>query len=206
MTHINMGERTLLPGLIDMHVHLDSPADIGGYRTLDYTDSFWAIASVKNARDMLDAGFTTVRNVGSGNYADVGLKQAIEGGYAVGPRIVPAASAIGATGGHCDETYFPPSFHRKGDAVGDGPQELRQRVREQRKYGAEVIKICATGGVFSRNTEPGQQQLSEEEMRAVAEEAHMWGLRVAAHCPWCCRHQGSDQGRDRYNRTCEPCR
>ncbi len=173
--------KTLLPGLIDMHVHLDSLAEIGGYNGLQYTDSFWGVAGVKNARDMLMAGFTTVRNVGSTNYNDVGLKQAIEEGYAVGPRIVPAAHALGATGGHCDETYLPPSFNRKGVAVGDGVQQLRQRVREQRKYGAEVIKVCATGGVFSRNTEPGQQQLSVEELTAIADEARQWGLKVAAH-------------------------
>jgi imidazolonepropionase-like amidohydrolase len=173
--------KTLLPGLIDMHVHLDSLAEIGGYNGLQYSDSFWSVAGVKNAREMLMAGFTTVRNVGSANYNDVGLKQAIEEGYAVGPRIVPAANAIGATGGHCDETYFPPSFNRKGVAVGDGVQQLRQRVREQRKYGAETIKVCATGGVFSRNTEPGQQQLSVEELTAIADEAHQCGLKVAAH-------------------------
>ncbi|HEX8379820.1 MAG TPA: amidohydrolase family protein [Allosphingosinicella sp.] len=108
-----------------------------------------------------------MRNVGSNSYNDVGLKQAIEGGYATGPRIVPAAHALSATGGHCDQTYLPPSYAARGKAVGDGPQELKQRVREQRKYGAEVIKVCATGGVFSRNTEPGQQQLSEDELRAA---------------------------------------
>ncbi len=178
---IDFPGKTLLPGLIDMHVHLDSLAEIGGYRGLEYTDSFWGAVSVKNARDMLDAGFTTVRNVGSSNYNDVGLKQAIDEGYAVGPRIVPAAHALGATGGHCDETFLPPSYARKGVAVGDGEQSLRTRVREQRKYGAEVIKVCATGGVFSRNTEPGQQQLSENELRAIADEAHQWGLKVAAH-------------------------
>ena len=181
VTHINLTGKTILPGMIDMHVHLDSPAEIGGYRGLEYTDSFWAMTAVKAARDMLKAGFTTVRNVGSQNYNDVGLKQAIEAGYAVGPRIVPAAHALGATGGHCDETFYPPSFQRKGVAVGDGAQNLRRIVREQRKYGAEVIKVCATGGVFSRNTEPGQQQLSEEELRAIADEAHQWGLKVAAH-------------------------
>ena len=178
---INLAGRTLLPGMIDMHVHLDSLAEIGGYNALQYTDSFWMAAGVKNAHDMLMAGFTTVRNVGAANYNDVGLKQAIDAGYARGPRIVPAGYAIGATGGHCDETFFPPSFNRKSPSVGDGPQALRDQVRLQRKYGAEVIKICATGGVFSRNTEPGQQQLSEDEMRAVADEAHQWGLRVAAH-------------------------
>jgi imidazolonepropionase-like amidohydrolase len=180
---IDLPGKTLLPGLIDMHVHLDSPADIGGYRGLEYTDSFWAMTAVGNARSMLEAGFTTVRNVGSGNRNDVGLKQAIEGGYAVGPRIVPAGFALGATGGHCDSTFLPPSLEKakKEEGVGDGSAELRHQVRRQRKYGSEVIKVCATGGVFSRNTEPGQQQLSEEELRAIADEAHLWGLKVAAH-------------------------
>ncbi len=178
---VDLGEMTILPGLIDMHVHLDGNPHYGGYTGLQFTDSFWAIQGTANAKAMLEAGFTTVRNVGSGNYADVGMKQAIEEGLIPGPRIVPAAHALGATGGHCDETYLPPSFEAKGKAVGDSVDELRQRVREQRKYGAEVIKVCATGGVFSRNTEPGQQQLSEAELRGIADEAHMWGLKVAAH-------------------------
>src|SRR5688500_8001708 len=181
--HINLAGRTLLPGLIDMHVHLDGPADIGGYRGLEFTDSFWQAAAVGNARAMLDAGFTTVRNVGSGNRNDVGLKQAIDNGYAVGPRIVPAGYALGATGGHCDSTFLPPSLEKpkKEEGIGDGPEEFRHQVRRQRKFGAEVIKICATGGVFSRNTEPGQQQLTEAEMRATADEAHQWGVQLAAH-------------------------
>ena len=181
--HIDLAGRTLVPGLIDMHVHLDSPADIGGYRGLEYTDSFWAMSAVGNARAMLDAGFTTVRNVGSGNRNDVGLKQAITDGYAVGPRIVPAGYSLGTTGGHCDSTFLPPSLEKpkKEEGVADGPEEFRHQVRRQRKFGAEVIKVCATGGVFSRNTEPGQQQMSEAELRAVADEAHQWGLRVAAH-------------------------
>jgi imidazolonepropionase-like amidohydrolase len=181
--HIDLSGKTILPGLIDMHVHLDSPADIGGYRGLEFTDSFWGMTAVGNARAMLDAGFTTVRNVGSSYRNDIGLKQAIDNGYAVGPRIVPAGYALGATGGHCDSTFLPPSLEKpkKEEGVADGVEELRYQVRRQRKYGAEVIKICATGGVFSRNTEPGQQQLSETEMRAIADEAHQWGLRVAAH-------------------------
>lgn len=179
--HVDLGDRTMLPGLIDMHVHLDGLAEMAGYSSLQYSDRFWSVIAARNARLMLDAGFTTVRNVGSEDYNDVGLEQAIDAGYAVGPRIVPAAYALGATGGHCDETYFPPSFQRRSPGAGDGPQELRHLVREMRKYGAEVIKVCATGGVFSRNTEPGQQQLSEEELRAIADEAHQWGLRVAAH-------------------------
>lgn len=181
VTHIDLSGKTLLPGLIDMHVHLDSSPTYGGYNSLQFTDRFWSFVAASNARAMLDAGFTTVRNVGSEGYNDVALKQAIAEGWATGPRIVPAAHSIGATGGHCDQTYLPPSFGAKSPAVGDGPTELRQKVREQRKYGAEVIKVCATGGVFSRNTEPGQQQLSEEELRAIADEAHQWGLKVAAH-------------------------
>ena len=181
--HIDLSGKTLLPGMIDMHVHLDGPADIGGYRGLEFTDSFWQATAVGNARAMLDAGFTTVRNVGSSWRNDIGLKQAIENGYAIGPRIVPAGYALGATGGHCDQTYLPPSLEKDGkeEGVGDGVEELRYQVRRQRKFGAEVIKVCATGGVFSRNTEPGQQQLSEAELRAIADEAHQWGLRVASH-------------------------
>lgn len=183
VTHIDLGDKTLLPGLIDMHVHLDGPADIGGYRGLEFTDSFWGMTAVGSAKAMLDAGFTTVRNVGAGNRNDIGLKQAIDNGYAVGPRIVPAGYALGATGGHCDSTFLPPSLEKaeKEEGIGDSIDELRYQVRRQRKYGAEVIKVCATGGVFSRNTEPGQQQLSEEHLRAIADEAHQWGIRVAAH-------------------------
>ena len=182
--HIDLGEKTLIPGLIDMHVHVDSPANVGGYGGLEFTDSFWGMTAVKNANDMLRAGFTTVRNVGSDNRNDVGLKQAIDAGYATGPRIVPAGYALGATGSHCDSTFLPPSLEKKDgkeEGIGDNPDELRYQVRRQRKYGAEVIKVCATGGVFSRNTEPGQLQMSEKELAAIADEAHQWGLRVAAH-------------------------
>ncbi len=178
---IDLGDVTLVPGLIDMHVHLTSNARYGGYSSLQFTDSFWIAQGVGNAERTLRAGFTTVRNVGSDGYGDVGIKQAIDGGWVQGPRIVPAAHALGASGGHCDQTYLPPSFKAVSPAVGDTPDELRKRVREQRKYGAEVIKVCATGGVFSRNTEPGVQQLREDELRAVAEEAHFWKLKTAAH-------------------------
>ncbi len=180
--HIDLAGETLLPGFIDMHTHL-GPADIAGYRYLEYTDSFWPAAAVGTARDLLDGGFTTMRIVGSGDWADVGLKQAIEAGYVVGPRIVPAGHSLGATGGHCDDTYLPPSMQKKEkeEGIGDSPEELKYQVRRQRKFGAEVIKVCATGGVFSRGDHPGQQQLTEEELRAIADEAHMQGLRVAAH-------------------------
>jgi imidazolonepropionase-like amidohydrolase len=164
-----------------MHVHLSSSPFYGPYDTLQFTDQFETVLGVGNARDMLQAGFTTIRNVGSSDYADVAYKQAIEEGRMSGPRIVPATYSLGATGGHCDSNFLPPSLAPKDPGVADGPQALRALVRQQRKFGAEVIKVCATGGVFSRNTEPGQQQLSEEELRAIAEEAHQWGLRVAAH-------------------------
>lgn len=172
---------TLLPGLIDMHVHLDSPADIGGYRGLEYSDRFWSVVQVANAMATLRAGFTTVRNVGSDAWNDVGLREAIDDGRVPGPRVVTATFGIGATGGHCDSTFFPPSMAEASPYNVDSPEEGRKMVRLLRKYGAQVIKICATGGVFSRNTEPGQQQLSLDEMKAIVEEAHMWGLKVAAH-------------------------
>ena len=179
--HIDLSGKTLLPGLIDMHVHLTSLAEIGGYQGLKYTDSFWSAVGVANAAKTLEAGFTTVRNVGSNEFQDVGLKEAIDGGWIEGPRIVPATYAIGATGGHCDDSGLPPSYDKKGEAVIDSPSEARAKVRWLHKYGAEVIKICATGGVFSLGDSVGGQQLSLEEMKAIADEAHMLHLRVAAH-------------------------
>jgi imidazolonepropionase-like amidohydrolase len=181
MKRINLGDMTLLPGLIDMHVHLDSDPTYGGYTGLQFGDRFWSMLAVPNAKRTLKAGFTTVRNVGSDAWNDVGLRQAIDEGKVVGPRVVTAAYSFGATGGHCDSTFFPPSMEQKNPFNADNPEEVRKSVRTLRKYGAQVIKICATGGVFSRNTEPGQQQMSLEEMRAVADEAHQWGLKVAAH-------------------------
>jgi imidazolonepropionase-like amidohydrolase len=172
---------TLLPGLIDMHVHLTSDPRISGYRHLEYTDSFWQVVGVANARRTVEAGFTTVRNVGSGNFNDVGLKQGIEAGYVPGPRIIPATYALGATGGHCDGGGLPPSMDREQPNVSDTPDGYRHLVRKMRKYGAEVIKICATGGVLSKTDSVGAQQMTLAEMQAVADEAHMLGLRVAAH-------------------------
>jgi len=179
--HIDLGDKTLLPGLIDMHVHLTSLAEVGGYQALRYTDSFWTVVGVANAKKTLDAGFTTVRNVGSADFEDVGLKQAIEGGYITGPRIIPAGWAIGATGGHCDGGGLPPSMDRKEPSVIDSPEQARAKVRWLHKYGARVIKICATGGVFSLGDSVGAQQLTLDEMKAIADEAHMLGLKVAAH-------------------------
>jgi len=172
---------TLLPGLIDMHTHITSSPLFSGYNSLLFTDSFWTVISTKHARDTLNAGFTTIRNVGADNYADVGLREAIDAGFVPGPRIVTATYAIGATGGHCDSTFFPPSMQEKSPGVADGPDAVRAKVRELRKYGAQVIKICATGGVFSRGDAPGAQQMTLDEMKAVVDEAHMSGMKVAAH-------------------------
>jgi imidazolonepropionase-like amidohydrolase len=179
--HIDLPGETLLPGLIDMHVHLSSLAEVGGYQGLKYTDNFWTAVGVANALKTLNAGFTTVRNVGSSNFEDVALEEAIDGGWLQGPRIVPATYAIGATGGHCDDTGLPPFYDKKAPSVISGPQDAREKVRWLHKYGAEVIKICATGGVFSLGDSVGAQQLSLEEMKAIADEAHMLGLKVAAH-------------------------
>ncbi|MGM9484687.1 Xaa-Pro dipeptidase [Roseateles sp. NT4] len=172
---------TLLPGLIDMHVHLTGDPRYSGYRGLEFTDNFWTVVGVANAKKTLEAGFTTVRNVGSAHYDDVALKQAIEQGHVPGPRIVPATYAIGATGGHCDSTEFPPSIQTHEPAVANGPEAIRATVRKLRKYGAEVIKFCATGGVLSKTDVAGAQQYSLAEMQALVEEAHMLGLRVAVH-------------------------
>jgi imidazolonepropionase-like amidohydrolase len=172
---------TLLPGLIDMHVHLAGTPYVSGFRVLEYADDFETLLQVPNARANLDAGFTTVRNLGGPDFADVALMQAIDAGFVVGPRVIPAGVSFGATGGHCDATGLPRSLAQANDYNADSVDQARHSVREVRKYGARVIKICATGGVFSRNTEPGQQQMTLAEMTAVAEEAHMWGLKVAAH-------------------------
>jgi imidazolonepropionase-like amidohydrolase len=179
--HIDLPGETLLPGLIDMHVHLTSLAEIGGYQGLKFTDNFWTAVGVANAARTLNAGFTTVRNVGSSNFDDVALQEAIDGGWVQGPRIVPATYAIGATGGHCDDTGLPSYYDKKAPSVISGPQDAREKVRWLHKYGAELIKICATGGVFSMGDEVGAQQLSYDEMKAIADEAHMLHLKVAAH-------------------------
>jgi len=179
--HLDLPGITLLPGLIDMHVHLTGDPHYSGYRGLEFTDGFWTVVGVANAKRTLEAGFTTVRNVGSADYADVALKQGIEQGFVPGPRIVPATYAIGATGGHCDSTEFPPSISVPSPAVANGPEEIRATVRKLRKYGAEVIKFCGTGGVLSKTDTVGGQQYSLAEMTALVDEAHQLGLKVAVH-------------------------
>jgi imidazolonepropionase-like amidohydrolase len=172
---------TLLPGLIEMHTHLTGDPRYSGYRKLGFTDNFWTVVGVANAKTTLESGFTTVRNVGSSNFDDVAIKQGIEEGFIPGPRIVPATYAIGATGGHCDSTEFPPSVTVPAPAVANGPEAIRATVRKLRKYGAEVIKFCGTGGVLSKTDTVGAQQYELAEMKALVEEAHMLGLKVAVH-------------------------
>jgi len=178
---VDLGARTLLPGLINMHVHLTSDPLYSGYRRLEFTDAFWMTVGVANARRTLEAGFTTVRNVGSSNYDDVGLKQGIEKGYIPGPRIVPATYALGSTGGHCDDTEFPPSIISPSTQIANSADEYRMLVRRVHKYGAELIKVCMTGGVLSKGDTVGAQQLSFDEIKAIVDEAHRLGLRVAVH-------------------------
>ena len=178
---IDLGDLTILPGLIDMHVHLTSDPTLSGLQALRYPGSFWTAIGTAMAKKTIDAGFTTVRNVGSARYDDVGLKMAIERGAIPGPRIVPATYAIGATGGHCDSNGLPADFVMERTGIADGPDAIRSKVRELHKYGAEVIKFCATGGVLSLGTSVGAQQLTLAEMTALIDEAHMLGLKVAAH-------------------------
>lgn len=178
---IRLQGATLLPGLMDMHVHLTGSADQHGYRRLARTAVRSAITGVKNARTSLDAGFTTMRNLGAQGYADVALRDAINDGDVPGPRLFVSGPAIGITGGHCDNNLLTHEFDAKGGGVADGPWGVRAKVRENLKFGADLIKLCATGGVMSKGTEPGAQQLALEEMQAAVAEARNRGVIVAAH-------------------------
>ncbi|WP_310497926.1 amidohydrolase family protein [Sandarakinorhabdus sp.] len=178
---LDLAGLTLLPGLIDMHVHLSSDPRLGGDRALRFVRSFQAVMGVAHAKVTIEAGFTTVRNVGSDGFDDLALKQGIENGYIPGPRIVPATYAIGATGGHCDTNQYPAEFEFARPGIADGPDAIRSKVRELHRRGAEVIKFCATGGVFSAGTSVGAQQYTQAEMDALVAEAHMLGMKVAAH-------------------------
>jgi len=178
---IDLAGLTILPGLIDMHVHLGGEPTLSGYRSLQYAPSYGTVLATVHARKTLEAGFTTVRNVGADNYTDLAMKQAIEAGWVPGPRIVPATFAIGATGGHCDSNGFPKGYIPRGEGIADGPEAIRAKVRELHKYGAQVIKFCATGGVLSAGDSVGGQQYSQEEMKALVETAHMLDMKVAAH-------------------------
>lgn len=178
---IDLSNATVLPGLIDTHDHLTSDHRYHGYRRLELSIPRQTLHGVLNARKTIDAGFTTVRNVGAGGYADVALRDAINDGEIVGPRLRVSGPALGITGGHCDNNLLPPRYKAKGDAVADGPWAVRARVRENIKYGADLIKFCATGGVLSKGDSVGGQQYTFEEMKALVDEAHQHERKVAAH-------------------------
>ena len=180
-TTVDLPEATLLPGLIDMHTHLTMDLSSAGYSGLGISTAREALHGARNARRTLEAGFTTVRNVGANDYADIALRDAINDGDVIGPRIVASGPALGITGGHCDENLLPPAFHFQGGGVADGVEAVQHKVREVIKYGADVIKICATGGVLSKGDDPNASQFTLEEMKAIVADAHRLGRRVAAH-------------------------
>jgi imidazolonepropionase-like amidohydrolase len=152
-TVIDLGDKTLLPGFIDMHVHLTGDADDPPYESLSFSDERMAITGVKNAKLTLLAGFTTVRNVGAESYGDVALRDAINEGDVPGPRMYVSGPPVGIVGGHCsDINLLPSEYHLTGEGVATGPWEFRAKVRENIKYGVDMIKTCSTGGVFSKGT------------------------------------------------------
>jgi len=184
---INLGDVTLLPGFIDAHTHLigrvlgDPEGESASVK--DY-ESFGAILGVLHARDTLMAGFTTVRNVGAyGRFDDMALRKAINEGWIIGPRIQTAGHALGITGGHCDNNGYKPGLMdgSVADGIANGSDEIRAAVRYQVKYGADVIKTCATGGVLSEGDAVGATQYSLEELKALVEEANKLDRKVAAH-------------------------
>ena len=183
---IDLGDVTLLPGFIDAHTHIagrtlgDPMADLASVK--DY-QGYAAILAVENARKTLMGGFTSIRVLGSEDFNDLALRQAIDEGRAVGPRIEGAGHALGITGGHCDENGWKPGLLTRGpeQGVANGAEEVRKAVRYQVKYGADVIKTCATGGVLSEGDAVGATQYTFEEMKAIVDEASKLERKVAAH-------------------------
>ncbi|WP_417319708.1 amidohydrolase family protein [Emcibacter sp.] len=170
----------LMPGLMDSHVHLvGSP--IWGYDAYQHSTARQLVYGVANAKITLEAGFTTVRNVGAPGFTDVALRDAINAGDVPGPRMLVSGPSLGITGGHCDNNMLPFEYGEESEGVADGPWEVRQKVRRNMKYGVDVIKFCGTGGVFSKGTRVGAQQYTLEEMKAIVDEAHMAGRKVAVH-------------------------
>ena len=180
-TVIDLGGATLLPGLADLHTHLTFYATDNGYDSLAIAHTDEAIRGVVNARRTLLAGFTAARNLGANGFSDVALRNAINAGKVSGPRLQVSGPALGATGGHCDNNLLPARYADKSEGAADGPWAFRQKVRNNKKYGADVIKICATGGVLSKGTDPGARQLTVAELEAIVDEAHSLGMPVAAH-------------------------
>lgn len=177
---IELPNATVLPGLIDAHTHLTYDPQFG-YEELGISVARSTLTGAKNARLTLQAGFTTVRNVGAEGYSDVALRDAINAGDVPGPRMLVSGPALGITGGHCDNNLLPYEYHATGDGVADGVAAVQHKVRENIKYGSDLIKICATGGVLSKGDDPQASQYTLEEMKAIVADAHRLGRRVAAH-------------------------
>jgi len=180
-TVVDLGGLTALPGLMDVHTHLTMNTDFDPFHEVTSTDAKEAIHGVANARATLMAGITSVRNVGAGGYTDVDLRDAINSGEVPGPHMLVSGPALGITGGHCDDNLLPFQYHSVGDGVADGIAEVQHKVRQNIKYGADLIKICATGGVLSKGDDPQASQYTLEEMQAIVADAHRLGRKVAAH-------------------------
>jgi len=180
-TEIDLTRYTVMPGLIDVHTHLTMTTNFDPYFELSMTPAKEAIIGVENAKVTLDAGFTTVRNVGANDYTDVALRDEINAGHIPGPHMQVSGPALGITGGHMDENLLPYEYHVHGQAVADGIPAVQHQVRENIKYGADLIKIGATGGVLSKGDDPQASQYSLEEMQAIVADAHRLGRKVAAH-------------------------
>ena len=181
VTTISLPNSTVLPGLIDSHVHLTGDLKNIGYRSLGISLPRATLTGARNARATLDAGFTTVRNVGAEGFSDVALRDAINDGDIPGPRMLVSGPLLGITGGHCDNNLLPWEYHVSQDGVADGVEAVQHKVRENIKYGADLIKICATGGVLSKGDDPQASQFTLEEMKAIVADAHRLGRKVAAH-------------------------
>jgi len=177
---IDLPAATVLPGLIDAHTHLTMNPSFG-YQNLAISIPREALIGARNARVTLEAGITTVRNVGASGFSDVALRDAINAGDVPGPRMLASGPAIGITGGHCDNDLLPYEYHATGEGVADGVENVQHKTREIIKYGADVIKICATGGVLSKGDDPNASQFTLEEMKAIVADAHRLGRKVAAH-------------------------